>query len=170
MQTDLEHFLEHLRSERQLSPRTLEAYRHDLTGLRDYLHEQGVNDWAMVDTEYLRRFVARRHEQGLSGRSLQRALSSVRSLYRYLIRERRCRHNPALDLRAPKSPRKLPRALDADLTASCSTRLDCASRNWPGWICMKLTWSAAKSECSARAIKPVSCLSAGTLAKPCSAG
>lgn len=117
MQTNLEQFLEHLRSERQLSPRTLEAYRHDLTGLRDYLYEQGVRDWSMVDTEYLRRFVARRHEQGLSGRSLQRALSSVRSLYRYLIRERRCRHNPALDLRAPKSPRKLPRALDADLTA-----------------------------------------------------
>ena len=117
LQASLDEFIRHLLNERQLSPRTLEAYRHDLSGLRDFLHDQGVSDWAMVDTQYLRRFIASRHQAGLSGRSLQRALSSVRGLYQYLIRERRCRHNPAVDLRAPKSPRKLPRALDTDLTS-----------------------------------------------------
>ncbi|MBL4609513.1 MAG: tyrosine recombinase XerC [Pseudomonas sp.] len=117
LQNDLEAFLGHLQRERQLSPRTLQAYRHDLEGLRDFLDSQDCGRWQDVDQSRLRLFVAKRHQGGLSGRSLQRLLSAVRSFYQFLIRERLCRHNPAVDLRAPRSPRKLPRALDADLTA-----------------------------------------------------
>ncbi|WOD13310.1 tyrosine recombinase XerC [Halopseudomonas laoshanensis] len=117
MQDDLDAFYRYLRNERQLSPRTLEAYRHDLEGLRDFLVERKITRWQALDSPQLRLFVAQRHQAGLSGRSLQRLLSAVRSLYSYLIRERLCKHNPAVDLRAPKSPRKLPKALDADLTS-----------------------------------------------------
>ncbi len=112
----LDDFIGHLRSERQLSARTLEAYSRDLHSCCRFLEEQRIDDWNALDTALLRRYVASRHQAGLSGRSLQRELSAVRSLYHYLIRERRCRHNPALDLRAPKAARKLPRLLDADLT------------------------------------------------------
>lgn len=121
---ELESFIGHLRNERQLSPRTLDAYRHDLDSLCRFLTEHQVSDWNAVDTALLRLYIASRHQSGLSGRSLQRELSAVRSLYRYLLRERRCRHNPALDLRAPKSPRKLPRALDADLAAQLLNKGD----------------------------------------------
>ncbi|WP_373186636.1 tyrosine recombinase XerC [Halopseudomonas sp.] len=117
MQSDLEAFLGHLQRERQLSPRTLQAYRHDLEGLRDFLDTQQCRRWPDMDAARLRLFVAQRHQAGLSGRSLQRMLSAVRSFYQFLIRERLCKHNPALDLRAPRSPRKLPRALDADLAS-----------------------------------------------------
>ncbi|KAA0694259.1 tyrosine recombinase XerC [Halopseudomonas laoshanensis] len=117
LQDDLDAFYRYLRNERQLSPRTLEAYRHDLEGLRDFLVERKITRWQALDSPQLRLFVAQRHQAGLSGRSLQRLLSAVRSLYSYLIRERLCKHNPAVDLRAPKSPRKLPKALDADLTS-----------------------------------------------------
>lgn len=113
----LDAFIEHLHNERQLAARTLEAYRHDLNSCCQFLAKQQITDWSAVDTSVLRRYVASRHQAGLSGRSLQRELSAVRSLYRYLLRERRCLHNPALDLRAPKALRKLPRALDADLAA-----------------------------------------------------
>lgn len=116
-QDQLDAFYRYLRNERQLSPRTLEAYQHDLEGLRDFLVSRQLGRWQDLDTPQLRLFVAQRHQAGLSGRSLQRLLSAVRSLYGYLIRERLCQHNPAVDLRAPKSPRKLPRALDADLTS-----------------------------------------------------
>lgn len=117
LQRDLEAFLGHLQRERQLSPRTLQAYRHDLEGLRDFLDTQECRRWPDMDAARLRLFVAQRHQAGLSGRSLQRMLSAVRSFYQFLIRERLCKHNPALDLRAPRSPRKLPRALDADLAS-----------------------------------------------------
>lgn len=117
VQQALDAFLRHLQQERQLSPRTLEAYRHDLEGLRDFLGQRQIADWRGLNEAQLRLFIAQKHQSGLSGRSLQRLLSAVRSLFRYLVRERLCKHNPAMDLRAPKSPRKLPRALDADLTA-----------------------------------------------------
>ena len=48
---------------------------------------------------------------GQSSRSLARLLSATRGLYQYLLREGRCRHDPANGLSAPKSPRKLPRTL-----------------------------------------------------------
>lgn len=117
LQPNLDAFYRHLQHERQLSPRTLEAYRHDLEGLRDFLVGRQLTRWQDLAAPQLRLFVAERHQAGLSGRSLQRLLSAVRSFYQFLIRERLCKHNPAVDLRAPRSPRKLPKALDADLTA-----------------------------------------------------
>ena len=110
----LEQFLGHLRNERQLSAHTLAAYQRDLQNCCRFLEAQQVDDWSAVDNPLLRRYVASRHTSGLSGRSLQRELSAIRTLYHYLIRERLCRHNPALDLRAPKAPDRLPRLLDAD--------------------------------------------------------
>ena len=110
----LEQFLGHLRNERQLSAHTLAAYQRDLQNCCRFLEAQQVDDWNAVDNPLLRRYVASRHTSGLSGRSLQRELSAIRTLYHYLIRERLCRHNPALDLRAPKAPDRLPRLLDAD--------------------------------------------------------
>ncbi|MFN3581500.1 MAG: tyrosine recombinase XerC [Pseudomonas sp.] len=117
LQAELEAFLRHLREERQLSPRTLSAYQHDLEGLCSSLAAQQIGRWQDVQAQHLRLFIAQRHQAGMAGRSLQRQLSAVRSLYQYLIRERLCKHNPAVDLRAPKSARKLPKALDADKTA-----------------------------------------------------
>lgn len=113
----LEAFLGHLQHERQLAAQTLQAYRQDLSRCCDFLAQRQISDWNTVDTPLLRLYVSSRHQSGLSGRSVQRELSALRSLYRYLLRERRCQHNPALDLRAPKAPRKLPRTLDADLAA-----------------------------------------------------
>lgn len=110
----VDQFIDHLRNERQLSTHTLDAYRRDLLSCCGFLDSLQVSDWNNVDNALLRRYIAGRHAGGLSGRSLQRELSAVRSLFQYLIRERRCRHNPALDLRAPKAPNRLPRLLDAD--------------------------------------------------------
>ncbi|MDN5862000.1 MAG: tyrosine-type recombinase/integrase, partial [Salinisphaera sp.] len=62
----------------------------------------------------IRALVARLHREGLGGRSLQRLLSTLRGFYGFLIREGLARDNPALDIRAPKSGRRLPKALDAD--------------------------------------------------------
>jgi len=102
--------------------------------LQAHLAELGIDRWDAVDTQTLRSFVARRHQKGQSGRSLQRQLSSVRALYRYLIRERCCRHNPAADLRAPKSPRKLPRTLDADLAGSMLDQAGSVTGDEDDWL------------------------------------
>ncbi len=111
---DLDAFLEHLRSERQVSAHTLAGYRRDLLKVVALCEKNGIADWADLQVRELRAQVARLHAQGLASRSLARLLSAVRGLYQYLIREGRCRHNPADGLAAPKAARKLPRTLDAD--------------------------------------------------------
>jgi integrase/recombinase XerC len=110
----IERYLGHLRHERRLSPHTQSSYRRDLQAFVAFAGERGVGDWAAVDSALVRDFAAARHRRGLSGRSVQRALSALRSFYGYLLRERAVALNPAVDVSAPKSPRKLPATMAVD--------------------------------------------------------
>lgn len=114
MKDEVHQFLDHLADERQLSPRTVTAYRRDLERFADELAAQGITRAQDVTEHQVRAYAARRHRQGLGGRSIQRLLSSIRSFYRYLMREGRAEQNPAAGVRAPKSPRKLPGTLDPE--------------------------------------------------------
>ncbi len=117
LEADIDAYMEHLRSERQVSTHTLDGYRRDLTRLASLCEKASIGDWPALQVRDLRLFVARLHQQGLASRSLARLLSATRGLFQYLIREGRCRHNPADGLSAPKGARKLPRTLDTDRTA-----------------------------------------------------
>ncbi len=115
---DLEAYLHHLAHERRLSPLTLTNYRRDLTGIDAWLEAAGLGPWTELDAQAVRRYAAARHRGGASGRTVQRELSALRGLYRYLLREGRIGHNPALGVRAPKVKRKLPATLGADQLCS----------------------------------------------------
>ena len=117
MQAALDAYLKHLRSERQMSPHTLDAYQCDLLKVIELCSKQGVDSWATLDVRQLRSFVARLHQQGLSARSLARLLSATRGLYSFLIAEGVCQHDPATGIAPPKRERRLPRTLDADRTS-----------------------------------------------------
>ncbi|HEX5515306.1 MAG TPA: site-specific integrase, partial [Gammaproteobacteria bacterium] len=114
----LDRFEAHLRDERRLSPLTCRHYRRDLEQLDAFRQSQNLTRWDALDTRHVRAFAASRHRAGLSGRSIQRLLSAIRSFYRYLIREGEARHDPAADVAAPKAPRRLPKVLDVDATAA----------------------------------------------------
>jgi integrase/recombinase XerC len=114
LQEWMDRFLEHLRHERRLSPHTVSNYQRDLQRITTWCLQQGITAWGQLQQHQLRRFVAARHRHGISGKSLQRELSALRGLYRYLLREGEAENSPAQGLRAPKSGRRLPAALDAD--------------------------------------------------------
>ncbi len=107
-------FLRYLQGERQLSAHTLKNYQRDLERLDEQLQELGLAGWRELDERRLRRAVAQLHGNGLSGRSLARLLSAVRSFYRFLSREGEVTQNPALAVQAPKASRRLPQTLDVD--------------------------------------------------------
>ncbi len=107
-------YLSHLAQERRLSPHTSSNYARDLRALADFLERGDVSDWKRVDSQHVRVFAARSHAAGLNPRSVQRRLSAVRGFCNYLIRERVIPNNPAVDVRAPKAPRRLPGTLDVD--------------------------------------------------------
>ena len=110
-------FLRYLREERRLSQHTLAGYRRDLEQFSDYLLQNGTSHWTKVDAHHVRSYAAQRHRAGLSGRSVQRTLSAVRTFYRFLLKEQLVPHNPAFDIHAPKATRKLPSAPDVDQMA-----------------------------------------------------
>jgi integrase/recombinase XerC len=111
-------FLEHVATERRLSPHTAAAYRRDLDALLDFCRRQGVEGWERVDSYHIRQFAAERHRRGSSPRSIARQLSAVRSFYAFLIRTGAAASNPAVHVQAPKPSRRLPATLDADQVSS----------------------------------------------------
>lgn len=111
----LQRFLNHIEHERGLSPKTVSAYERDLETFVLFCAGDEVTDPQGVNEHLVRALVARRHRQGLDGRSLQRLLSAIRSFYRYLLREGAAGQNPAIGVKAPKAGRKLPATLDPDM-------------------------------------------------------
>jgi integrase/recombinase XerC len=104
-------WLKTLEHQRRLSPHTLANYSRALDALFK-LKEK--NELRGLDAAQIRHFVARLHAAGLSGRTLALTLSAWRGLYRWLARHRGFPANPAQGVRAPKSPRHLPKALSVE--------------------------------------------------------
>ena len=110
-------FLRHLISERRLSEHTASSYRIDLACLVVFCDKQGIDNWLQIDGSQVRAFAAAEHRRGIGPRSIQRRLSAVRSFCNYLIREGTIKHNPGIDIQAPKGKKRLPATLDADQMA-----------------------------------------------------
>lgn len=110
----LDQFIQMLRSEKYYSPHTCTNYRRDLNQLRKYLAKQDIESWKQVGYSEVSGFAAQRHRQGRKSRTIQRELSSIRSFYQFLIRNALVAKNPALEVRAPKSDRPLPKTCDAE--------------------------------------------------------
>lgn len=110
----LERFFIYLESERKYSKHTLSAYRRDIKAFSQFCEENGQTVWVDIDEALVRRFVASQHRRGLCGKSLQRQLSAVRTLFNYLCRHYGLEQNPADGVPAPKSPKRLPETLGVD--------------------------------------------------------
>ncbi|MFK8067976.1 MAG: tyrosine recombinase XerC [Gammaproteobacteria bacterium] len=111
LNSELKTFLLHLSD---LSENTRLAYERDLVILISYLKKHNLTTWKDVDVKQIRNFISSRHRQGIGGRSLQRSLSSMRRFFDFLIDEGLCTTNPAEVIKAPKSPKKLPKVLNTD--------------------------------------------------------
>lgn len=109
-------FYRYLQSERRYSPHTIQAYRRDISQFirLQRLSEDQSLDWQRINQADIRRCVASLHRDGLSGKSLQRWLSTMRSLFTFLCREQRAPNNPAVGVPAPKAAKRLPKTLNVD--------------------------------------------------------
>ena len=104
-------WLETLEHQRRLSRHTLANYSRALGVLFELKEKTALRD---LDAAQIRRFVARLHAAGLSGRTLALTLSAWRGLYHWLARHRGFPANPVQGVRAPKAPRHLPKALSVE--------------------------------------------------------
>jgi tyrosine recombinase XerC len=114
----LETYLRYLLAEKNLSPLTLRNYRSDLTHFATYLREEEDADPTTADRMMLRRYLSALKEQGMAGASLTRKVSTIRSFYRFLVREGKLETSPLTGLVVPKRERRLPTILSLeDLSA-----------------------------------------------------
>ncbi len=118
----LQQFIQHLTTERRLAAHTCNSYQRDLKRIAQFMDDNRIPDWSALQAGHIRSFLAKRHHQGISGRSLQRELSALRSLYQYLLSRDQVELNPATGIKPPRSAKRLPKALDVDRTSQLLNR------------------------------------------------
>ena len=116
MQQAVERFLRHLNIERNASPLTIKSYREDLAALEAALVETcgEAPHPGDLTTLHLRGYVTRMHDQGLAKTTIARRLASLRSFFKFGMREGWIDSNPAKPLRNPRKNRTLPHFLSSD--------------------------------------------------------
>lgn len=111
----LQAYLDYLQFERGLSPLTVKHYRRDLDLLLSLKTELKLAvELTALQASDIRRLIATLHGRGLGGKSIARHLSGWRGYFDYLIKRHGATSNPCHDMRAPKSPKPLPKALAVD--------------------------------------------------------
>ena len=104
-------YLQHVRVQKRLAARTHTLYTLDLQRLQAMA---GDIPALQLTTAHIRRFVAQMHSAGRSGRGIALILSGWRGFFNWAGHEGLVAHNPVQDVRAPKSPKPLPKALSVD--------------------------------------------------------
>lgn len=110
-------YLSHLEKERDVSPHTVKAYGRDLDAFTDFCDRHyGQWNWGTIDRLGMRGFLGEMQRRGLSKRSAARALSAVRSFYRYLQEHHGTANGIARAAKVPKLDKRLPTYLDRSQT------------------------------------------------------
>jgi integrase/recombinase XerC len=113
---EITHWLSHLRAERRLSPKTLEAYARDVRQCMVFLGEHWgasvtLSRFAAIEATDIRAFMAMRRADDIGGRSLARSLAGLRSFGRFLEREGKGKVGALSAIRAPKIGKTLPKPI-----------------------------------------------------------
>jgi len=111
---EITEFVTFLEKERNDSPHTVKAYSRDLEAFAAFCQDYygGPWSWAGVDRLAVRGFLAAEQRRGLAKRSTARALSALRTFYRFLNATKGLEVNPARAARTPRLDRTLPVYLD----------------------------------------------------------
>lgn len=107
----LEDYLERCRSQRGMSPHTIDAYRRDLSQFFDFAARAGRTSVGAVDRRLIRSWLAQLDTRGYARTSVARKSSSVRAYFADSLRREVVTSNPAAALHRPKTPGRLPQAL-----------------------------------------------------------
>jgi len=119
LQTAIADWLSWLALERRVTRHTFAAYSHDLAGFLAFLQEHhgetpGIAEMADLAPADFRAYLARRARDGVARSSTARAMSTLRSFFRFLDKTGRV-HNPAIkSVKTPRLPESIPRPLDKD--------------------------------------------------------
>src|SRR5882757_736855 len=132
-------WLSHLRAERRLSPKTLEAYARDLRQCLTFLNEHWgarvtLKGVASVEASDIRAFMAMRRADDIAGRSLMRTLAGLRSFGRFLEREGKGKVGALSAIRSPKVGKSLPKPIQVSAAKRLADADERAGETRETWI------------------------------------
>jgi integrase/recombinase XerC len=108
-------FSEYLKVEKRYSVNTLIAYEIDLDQFRVFMSESyDINNMADVRPAFVRSWLVKLMEEGLSARSVNRKITALKSFYKFAIRKGILTQNPMLKVSSPKTSKRLPEYVEAD--------------------------------------------------------
>lgn len=112
----IERFIGYLRYEKNASPCTIREYRRDVTQFRDFLTPPGDKTLPLheIDHKVIREFVSSLYDQNLERSSIARKLAALRTFFKFCMRERLTKQNPARLVSSPRLPKRVPRVLSAE--------------------------------------------------------
>ena len=108
-----EQFLQYIKFEKRYSPNTCIAYQSDLEQFITYIQLSfGLTEIIAVDHQMIRSWLASLMESGIQPRSVNRKITTLKSFYKYLLREKLLVVNPCIKIVSPKTAKKLPVFVD----------------------------------------------------------
>jgi integrase/recombinase XerC len=116
MKQHIDHFVKYLLYERNASPQTIRSYRNDLALLQQFLTPPGEATMPLgeLDHRVIREFVSWLYDRKMQKASVARKLAALRTFFKFCIREKITKNNPAALVSTPKIPKRVPRVLTAE--------------------------------------------------------
>lgn len=107
----LREFLNYLEVEKGLAENSIKAYKRDLVRYLDYLKKKSINSLEEVDHSFITSYLDYLKKRNLSSASIARAVASLKTFHKFLVREGFTKSYPAADVSFPKKPKRLPYVL-----------------------------------------------------------
>jgi integrase/recombinase XerC len=109
IQTSIQSFLDYLKFQKRYSPHTIRSYQDDLVQFFDYLELQfGKVSLGEINHNHIRSWLAGMKENGITSKTINRKISSLKSFFKYLIKTGILEDTPMSKIIAPKNSKRLP--------------------------------------------------------------
>lgn len=107
----IQNYINFLKFEKNFSNHTIIAYENDLMDFADFISEKSISD---INKNDIRSFLTFLSEKELQVKSIRRKISSVRSFFKFLMKENIIKHNPCTGIILPKLKKNIPEFTDAN--------------------------------------------------------
>ena len=112
MERQLKYFFNFLQNDKKLSENTLQSYKRDLKQFRKYLEENKIN-YNRVKEEDIQNYIAELQEEGKKASSISRCIASIRSFYQFVLKNKKIKVDPTVNIQSPKIEKRVPNVLTA---------------------------------------------------------
>ncbi len=127
----IQSFQDYLKFERRYSPHTLTSYTTDLIDFFDYLESQfDVVDVKAISSGFIRSWLAGLKEKGLTSKSVNRKISSLKSFFKYLLKTGEIENSPMSSVISPKISKRLPVFMKEEDTKKLVVALNQSAEDW----------------------------------------